>query len=98
LKEQELLEHLKKNLKDAETLRRELDGKIDKWSREFEGEPYEGDVNKNKSTIVSRDIKKQSLWQHANLINPFVSSNNIIKCYPVTWEDNLESKRNEISL
>jgi len=92
-----VLHHLKSDLKAAEVLRKEWDAKIDKWKREYNGEPYGNEV-KNKSVIVSRDIKKQSEWQHATIIDPFVSSNDIIKCTPVTAEDRPASRQAEIVL
>ena len=54
-----ILEALKWDLKQSETKKKELDGKILKWKREYHGEPYGNEV-KGKSQIVSRDIKKQS--------------------------------------
>jgi len=97
IKTSEILQGLKADLKAAETLRKELDGKIDQWKREYNGEPYGNEV-KGKSKIVSRDIKKQSEWQHAALIDPFVSNPDIIKANPVTAEDRAAARQNEVIL
>ena len=57
-----------------------------------------GNEVKGKSAIVSRDIKRQSEWQHASLVDPFVSTSDIIKCHPVTAEDQQASRQNELLL
>lgn len=92
-----LLQNLKWDLKQSEIKKKELDGKINQWKREYNGEPY-GNERKGRSQIVSRDIKKQSEWQHAAIIDPFVSSNDIIKCSPVTWEDRAAAEQSELVL
>ena len=97
LDKKELLLTLKWDLKQSEIKKKDLDGKIQVWKREYNGEPY-GNERKGKSAIVSRDIKKQSEWQHAAILDPFVSSNDIIKCSPVTWEDREAAKQNELVL
>ncbi len=81
-----ILSALKADLKSAEMLKREQDAKIAKWNSEYEGKPY-GNETKGKSAIVSRDIKKQSEWQHATIVDPFVSTSDIIKAIPITFED-----------
>lgn len=93
----DLLQGLKQDLKSAEILKREMDMKIAQWSNEYNGAPY-GNEQKGKSSIVSRDIKKQSEWQHSSLLDPFVSSNNVIKCNPVTAEDTHAARQNELLL
>ena len=93
----ELLSALKADLKSADVLKRTQDGRIDKWRREYNGEPY-GNEKTGKSSIVSRDIKKQSEWQHATIIDPFVSSPDIVKCTPITAEDDLAARQNTLLL
>lgn len=97
MKKSEVLKIAKADLKAAEPLRKELDSKIEVWKREYNGEPY-GNERKNRSAIVSRDIKKQSEWQHASLIDPFVSNATIISASPVTAEDAESAQSNEIVL
>jgi len=97
VKKAELLRCLKADLKAAEPLKAEQDGLISGWKDEYNGEPY-GNEQKGKSAIVSRDIKKQSEWQHATLVDPFVSVANIIKCTPITWEDEKAAIQNELLL
>jgi hypothetical protein len=93
----ELLKALKADLKAADQLKQDQDGLIAKWKDEYNGAPY-GNEEKGKSGIVSRDIKKQSEWQHATIIDPFVSTANIIQCTPITYEDELSARQNELLL
>lgn len=92
-----ILSALKADLKAAEQLKLSNDAKVQVWRDEYEGKPYGNEV-KGSSAIVSRDIKKQSEWQHASIIDPFVNSPNIIKCSPVTYEDVASARQNEILL
>lgn len=94
---EEVLAFLKSDLKSADTLRMDNEGKVKVWRSQYNGEPY-GNEEKGKSTLVSRDIKRQDEWQHASIKDPFVSDTDIIKCNPVTSEDDLSSRQNEIVL
>jgi len=97
VKKSEVLKALKADWKSADILRKELDGKISIWRREYNGEKY-GNEKEDRSQIVSRDIKKQSEWQHASIIDPFVSNPDIIKANPVTWEDRPAARQAEVVL
>jgi len=97
VKHSEILKVLKSDLKYAEQTRKEKKKKIATWKAEYNGEPYGNEV-KNRSAIVSKDIKKQSEWQHATLIDPFVSTPDIIKASPVTYEDVEAARQNELVL
>lgn len=93
----ELLQSLKADLKSAEVLKNDLDAKISDWRNAYEGKPYGNEVE-GKSKIISRDIKKQSEWQHASVVDPFVSTSDIIKCTPITHEDVESARQNEVLL
>lgn len=97
IKKAELLNALKADLKAADLLKREQDCLIAKWKAEYNGEPY-GNEQKGKSAIVSRDIKKQSEWQHATIVDPFVSTSEIIRATPITFEDEDAAHQNELLL
>lgn len=97
VKKAQLLSALKSDLKAAERLKKEQDSLITRWRDEYNGAPY-GNEQKGKSAIVSRDIKKQSEWQHATIIDPFVSTSNVIKCLPITAEDTQAARQNELLL
>jgi hypothetical protein len=92
-----ILHALKGDLKSAEQMKLFNDGRIKEWKDGYEGNPYGNEV-KGKSAIVSRDIKRQSEWQHASLVDPFVSTSEIIKCHPITFEDEEAAKQNELLL
>ena len=82
----EVLRILKQDFEASRRLRYRNDEKIRQWRREYNGEPY-GNERKGRSKIIARMIKKQSEWQHASLVDPFVSTPDIIRAKPVTWED-----------
>lgn len=93
----EILRALKADLLAAEPLKKTIDTKVQEWRNAYEGRPYGNEV-KGKSAIVSRDIKRQSEWQHASLVDPFVSTSDVIKCHPVTAEDQQAARQNELLL
>jgi hypothetical protein len=93
----QLLNALKADLKAADRLKTDQDVLIARWKAEYNGEPY-GNEQDGKSKIVSRDIKKQSEWQHATIVDPFVSTSDIIKCVPITFEDKEAATQNELLL
>lgn len=97
VKTSELLNSLKADLKASEVLKRDLDIQIEGWKSAYDGKPY-GNEEKGKSAIVSRDIKKQGEWQHASIIDPFVSTADIVKCNPITFEDGASARQNELLL
>ena len=97
VKKAELLSALKADLKASDRLKKDQDDSISRWKAQHNGEPYGNEV-KGKSEIVSRDIKKQSEWQHATIVDPFVSTADIIKCTPITFEDGPAAKQNELLL
>lgn len=93
----ELLQALKSDMKSSESLKNDQDAKIEDWLNQYHGKPY-GNEQTGKSAIISRDIKKQSEWQHATIVDPFVSTSDIIKCIPITFEDEASAKQNELLL
>jgi len=97
IKKAELLSALKSDLKASEHLKQDQDALVTKWKNEYNGKPY-GNEQEGKSAIISRDIKKQSEWQHATIIDPFVSTSNVIKAIPITWEDEESARQNELLL
>jgi hypothetical protein len=93
----ELLQSLKADKKSAETLKIHWDQIRAKYVSEWEGNPY-GNEQEGRSAIVSKDIKKQSEWQHAGIIDPFVSTSNVVKCHPVTHDDVDSARQSELLL
>ena len=97
IKKSELLNRLKDDLRAADRLRQEWYNKIQDWRNETAGRPYGNEV-KGKSKIVSQDIRKQIEWMLPTLADPFLSTADIIKCNPVTYEDVLAARQNELLL
>ena len=97
IKKSELLSALKADLKASDTLRLEWFNKIAEWRNETVGREYGNEV-KGKSRIVSKDIKKQLDWMLPTLADPFLSTSDIIKCSPITFEDVLSARQNELIL
>lgn len=97
IKKSELLSRLKEDLRAADRLRQEWFNKITEYRNETAGNAYGNEV-KGKSKIVSKDIKKQIEWMLPTLADPFLSTPDIIKCNPVTYEDVLSARQNELLL
>lgn len=97
INKRQLLEALKTDLVAAEELKNINDGKILKRRNTFNAVPY-GNEEEGKSKIVPKVAKRQSEWAHASLKDPFVSTPDIIKCNPVTYEDVNAARQNEILL
>lgn len=55
--------------------------KMRKWRDEYFGEKYGNEIE-NKSQIVSREIKKHSEWLQSSILDPFISTPDIIRCNP----------------
>lgn len=96
-KDYEILQKLKADFHSCKNLQSKLDSQRQVWVREYNGEPY-GNESELRSKIVSRDIKKQSEWQHAALIEPFVSTPDIIRANPITAEDAEAAPKIEVLL
>ena len=97
IKKQEILDALKADLNAANIMRTEWFNKMADWRNETNGMPY-GNEEAGKSKIISKDIKKQLEWMLPSLADPFLSSPDIIKCNPVTAEDVLSARQNQLLL
>ena len=93
----EILKNLKADMKEAERLQREWFIKREEWSSQTKGAPYGNEVD-GKSKIVSKDIKKQLEWMLPSITDPFLSTSDVIKCNPVTYEDAKADRQNELLL
>lgn len=87
----------KRDLKAAGILKSEWDQKREAYVNESLGKPYGNEVD-NKSKIVSKDIKKQIEWLIPSAADPFLSTSDVIKCTPITAEDTLSARQNELLL
>lgn len=92
-----LLQDLIRDKDSAEIIKKEWDTKRDSYINETYGKPYGNEVD-GKSKIVSKDIKRQIEWLMPSATDPFLSSANVVKCNPVTWEDAKSARQNELLL
>ena len=97
IKKSELLNRLKDDLRASDRLRQEWFNKMQEWKNQTEGRPYGNEV-KGKSKLVSMDIRKQLEWMIPTLADPFLSTADIIKCNPITYEDVEAARQNELLL
>lgn len=97
IKKSEILNALKNDLKASDMMRQEWFSKMQEWKNETHGHPYGNEV-KGKSRIVSKDVKRQLDWMLPSLADPFLSSSSIVKCSPITFEDALSARQNELVL
>lgn len=97
IKKQEILDALKADLNAANIMRTEWFNKMADWRNETNGMPY-GNEEAGKSKIISKDIKKQLEWMLPSLADPFLSTPDIIKCNPVTAEDVMSARQNQLLL
>lgn len=97
INKKKLLDSLKNDFIAAESSQHVWTNKIQEYKNETYGRPYGNEV-KGKSAIVSKDIKKQLEWLIPTITDPFLSSPDIIKCNPVTFEDVKSARQSEILL
>lgn len=93
----ELLESLKADKESADQYKSTWDTRREVWIKESNGDPYGNEV-KGKSSIVSRDIKKAEVWQHATIIDPFVSNTDMVRTSAITAEDEAIAEQSETLL
>ena len=97
INKKKILTDLKADWKASESAQKDWIVKVDKYKRETNGEPY-GNEQKGKSAVVSKDIKKQLEWMVPSIVDPFLSTPDVIKCNPVTFEDADSARQNELLL
>ena len=97
INKKELLATLKADLKAADELKRVIDQKVTERRDCAAGKLY-GNEEEGKSKVVPKVVKRQSEWAHASIKDPFVSTANIVKCIPITYEDVKSARQNELLL
>ena len=93
----EILAALKEDFRSSESHQSEWDAQREDWRKQSVGELYGNEVD-GKSQIVSKDIAKQISWMLPSLADPFLSSDDIIKTNPVTFEDGPSATQSELLL
>lgn len=97
INKKELLSTLKEDVKSAEQYQSSWMNKIKSYREQTEGMPY-GNEQEGRSSIVSKDIKKQLEWALPSMADPFLSGSDIVKCTPITYEDALAARQAELLL
>ena len=97
INKRELLQAFKDDLKAADELKKDVDGLIAERRAVYNGDAY-GNEEDGKSKIVPKTAKRQSQWSHSALKDPFVSTPNIVKCAPITYEDVQSARQAELLL
>lgn len=93
----EILNALIDDFRSSESHQQEWDAKRDEWRSQAFGMPYGNEVD-GRSRIVSKDIAKQISWMLPSLADPFLSSPDIVKVNPITFEDTASSVQSELLL
>lgn len=93
----DLLKTLKQDLSSAKDMKAAIDQRVAERRDIYNGKPY-GNEEEGKSKIVVKLAKRQSEWAHAKIKDPFVSTPEIVKCNPVTFEDVQAARQNELLL
>jgi len=90
-----ILDTLKQDLTNSDTFHDDWTKKHRYWIKAYNGDLYGNEKNPNKAKVVSRDIKKASVWQLAQVVDPFVSSPNMVKVDAISHEDEAISEQTE---
>lgn len=93
----DLLRTLKQDLSSAKDMKATIDQRVAERRDIYNGKLY-GNEEEGKSKIVVKLAKRQSEWGHAKIKDPFVSTPEIVKCNPVTFEDVQAARQNELLL
>ena len=92
-----ILKALMDDFRSSESHQQDWTAQRTEWANQALGEPYGNEVE-GKSRIVSKDIAKQISWMLPSLADPFLSSQDIVKTNPVTWEDTASAEQSELLL
>ena len=93
----DLLKTLKQDLSSAKDMKAAIDQRVEERRKIYRGDLF-GNEEEGKSKIVVKLAKRQSEWGHAKIKDPFVSTPEIVKCNPITFEDVQAARQNELLL
>ena len=94
MKENKALQHYKSDYKAAEVVKNENDEKVAKWLDIKDSKPYGTEVA-HKSKYVSDMTRKLLNWQIPSIVDPLVSTKDLINCAPYTHADRAISEQEE---
>ena len=97
INKQKILRELQGDLRSADSMQKAWKTKREQYLSETYANPY-GNEQEGKSKIVSKDILKQLNWMIPTIADPFLSTTDIIKCNPVTFEDTKAARQSELLL
>lgn len=92
------IQSLKVDLNNSSTSHSVQVTKINAWLEKLEAKPLPKTKGKPRSRIVPKLVRKQAEWRYASLSEPFLSTPNIFKVNPVSYEDGYSARQNELVL
>ena len=93
------LAELKQNYQDASGIHEDQTTKIRSYLDNMAGTGKASvKVPKGNSQIVPKLIRKQAEWRYPALSEPFLSTDDLFKVKPVSWEDRNAARQNELLL
>lgn len=98
-KKEPSIQLLKGDLESAKPAHDAIMAQIREWNdlMEVKGKAKPPKV-KGRSQVQPRLVRRQAEWRYAPLSEPFLSSNKLFKVIPVTFEDELAARQNELVL
>lgn len=99
-KNEPALQVLKADLEAAKPSQTLLVSKIKRWNNllRVEGSARPPDAGKNRSKVQPKLVRRQAEWRYPALSEPFLSSANMFKVDPVTFEDGPAARQNALVL
>jgi hypothetical protein len=93
------LTDLKQDLQDARNTHFSQEQKISEWLDNLNVTGKAKVVTpKGNSSIVPKLIRKQAEWRYAALSEPYLSTDDVFKVRPVSWEDRQAAQQNQLLL
>lgn len=98
-KKEPSIQLLKGDLESAKPAHDAIMAQIREWNdlMEVKGKAKPPKV-KGRSQVQPKLVRRQAEWRYAPLSEPFLSSNKLFKVTPVTFEDELAARQNELVL
>jgi hypothetical protein len=94
------LVELKQELQDAKIVHDVWVSKVNVWldNLRMTGTALPKITDVNKSKVAPKLIRKQAEWRYPSLSEPFLSTSDLFKINPVTWEDKKAAQQNQLLL
>lgn len=91
---------LKADLEAAKPSHDSMVAKMKRWNNllRVEGSARPPDAGKNRSKVQPKLVRRQAEWRYPALSEPFLSSSNMFKVDPVTFEDAPAARQNALVL